>query len=75
MEWSSAQQALRQLVDINENKPGQTVKTRDEAVETEKAQIGKSDYREKTELETEQSGQLHFMSSSVLNINLNNKLI
>ena len=58
MEWSSAQQGLRQLVDINENKPGQTVKTRDEAVETEKAQIGKSDYCEKTELQTEQSGQL-----------------
>ena len=59
MEWSQTQQALRQLVDINENKPGQPGKTRDEAVETEKAQIGKSDNSsEKTELQTEQSGQL-----------------
>ena len=59
MEWSQTQQALRQLVDINENKQGQPGKTRDEAVETEKAQIGKSDNSsEKTELQTEQSGQL-----------------
>ena len=59
MEWSQAQQALRQRVsDINENKPGQPVKTRDEAVETEKAQIGKSDFSAKTELQTEQAGQL-----------------
>ena len=58
MEWSQAQQTLRQLVDINENKPGQPGKTRDEAVETEKAQIGKSDFSAKTELQTEQAGQL-----------------
>ena len=65
MEWSSAQEGLRQLVDINENKPGQAVKARDEAVEREKAGSEKtSDCREKTELQTEeQSGQ--FIQSSV----------
>lgn len=56
MEWSSAKdcvgRASQQLVDINENQPGQRGKARDEA------QRGKSDYCEKTELETDQSGQL-----------------
>ena len=68
MEWSSAQEGLRQLVDINENKPGQAVKARDEAVEREKAGSEKtSDCREKTELQTEeQSGQF-----TVLSVNVN----
>ena len=67
MEWSSAQEAVRQdrqgylevevEVDINENKPGQTGKTKGEAVETEETPGGKSDYCEKTELQTDQSGE------------------
>ena len=65
MEWSK--QGVRhhghQYVDINKNRADQTLKAGDEVVESEKGQIEKSDYSERTELqtqtETDQSGQFY----------------
>ena len=69
MEWSSApqqgvsQQHAIRYVDINKNTAAQAGKTREELGESENVQIEKSDYRERTELqtqtETDQSGQFY----------------